>query len=144
MSLLAALTAPGGDGRSKKNGKGGTWRRFTHADRLSIVLHLPQVSHGLYTFSYRFCHFYVFLTFPSTRAPPTLSTATVPEGLHSTTTECNSTTSPSEDKAPSASSTSTHSLIEDPGPKSLRIKFHSLFLQFLHVQIDPLLQPEQA
>ena len=61
-----------------------------------------------------------------------------------TTTDCSSTTSPSEYQAPSASSTSTHSLIEDPGPKSLRIKFHSLFLQFLHVQIDPLLQPEQA
>ena len=61
-----------------------------------------------------------------------------------TTTDCSSTTSPSEYQAPSASSTSTHSLIEDPGPKSLRIKFHSLFLQFLHVQDQHFLQPEQA
>ena len=55
-----------------------------------------QVSHGLYTFSYRICHPLRYLTFPSAQAPPTLSATTVHTGLHSTTTDCNSTTSPSE------------------------------------------------
>jgi len=114
--------------------------------RRSIVhrqLRLPQVSHDLYIF-------------PTASATPTFlrlsehsssSNAVCHYCPHGTALHYDGLQLyylPKRRLSSSASSTSTHNPIEDPGPKSLRKKFRSLFFQFLHVQDRTLLQPEQA
>ena len=69
-----------------------------YARRMNVRCQLPTPSlpRSLHYFLLPHLPLLRFLTFPSAQAPPTLSATTVHTGLHSTTTDCNSTTSPSE------------------------------------------------